>query len=185
MAGFLRFRGFDLLMGASRSDQLATSPLYGGNADYVESLYEQYLNDPASVSAAWREYFARLPQPTAPERSHRAIQDAIAERAQAARQVGVAVAAALDGDASAKQGAVSRLLQIYANRGHLIAKLDPLNLMQRERPKVLGLAYFGLSESDLDTPFFTGSRVGNVPGRATLREIISTLEHVYCGSVGA
>ncbi|MBM4239830.1 MAG: 2-oxoglutarate dehydrogenase E1 component, partial [Gammaproteobacteria bacterium] len=110
-------------MGATRSEQLATSPLYGSNADYVESLYEQYLNDPAGLSPAWREYFAKLPRPAAPEPSHRAIQDAIAARAQVARQVGGAVAAALDGDASAKQGAVSRLVQIYANRGHLVAKL--------------------------------------------------------------
>ena len=172
-------------MGATRSDQLATSPLYGSNADYVESLYEQYLVDPSGVSPAWREYFASLPRPAAPEASHRAIQDAIAARAQAARQVGVAVAAALEGDAGAKQGAVSRLVQIYANRGHLVAKLDPLGLMQRERPRVLDLSYFGLTQVDLDTPFLTGSRVDNVPGRAKLREIIATLEHVYCGSVGA
>jgi 2-oxoglutarate dehydrogenase E1 component len=172
-------------MGATRSDQLATSPLYGSNADYVESLYEQYLVDPSGVSPAWREYFASLPRPAAPEASHRAIQDAIAARAQAARQVGVAVAAALEGDAGAKQGAVSRLVQIYANRGHLVAKLDPLGLMQRERPRVLDLSYFGLTQADLDTPFLTGSRVDNVPGRAKLREIIATLEHVYCGSVGA
>ena len=36
-------------MGDTRGDQIATSALYGGNADYVESLYEQYLADPASV----------------------------------------------------------------------------------------------------------------------------------------
>ncbi|MBM4191740.1 MAG: 2-oxoglutarate dehydrogenase E1 component [Gammaproteobacteria bacterium] len=172
-------------MGASRSDQLASSSLYDGNADYVESIHEQYLNDPASVLATWREYFAHIPEPAGLERSHRAIQGAIAERARAARQVGGAVAAAFDGSSSAKQGAVSRLIQIYANRGHLIARLDPLNLMQRERPKVLSLSYFGLTEGDLDKLFFTGSRVNNVPGRASLREIIATLEHVYCGSVGA
>jgi len=172
-------------MGATRSEQIASSPLYGSNADYVESLYEQYLADPTTVSPTWREYFAKWPQPTRPEASHRAIQDSIAARAQAARQVGGAVAAALDGDASAKQGAVSRLVQIYSNRGHLIAKLDPLGLLRRERPRVLDLDYFGLSDADLDTQFFTGSRVNNVPARATLREIIATLEHVYCGSVGA
>ena len=172
-------------MGATRSDQIASSPLYGSNADYVESLYEQYLADPTTVSPTWREYFAKWPQPTRPEASHRAIQESIAARAQAARQVGGAVAAALDGDASAKQGAVSRLVQIYSNRGHLTAKLDPLGLIRRERPRVLDLDYFGLSEADLDTQFFTGSRVNNVPARATLREIIATLEHVYCGSVGA
>ena len=172
-------------MGATRSEQIASSPLYGSNADYVESLYEQYLADPTTVSPTWREYFAKWPQPTRPEASHRAIQDSIAARAQAARQVGGAVAAALDGDASAKQGAVSRLVQIYSNRGHLIAKLDPLGLLRRERPRVLDLDYFGLSDADLDTQFFTGSRVNNVPARATLREIIASLEHVYCGSVGA
>ena len=32
------------------------------------------------------------------------------------------------GAAGAKQGAVSRLIQVYANRGHLIASLDPLGL---------------------------------------------------------
>ena len=172
-------------MGATRSEQLASSPLYGSNADYVESLYEQYLNDPAGLSPAWREYFAKLPRPAAPEPSHRAIQDAIAARAQVARQVGGAVAAALDGDASAKQGAVSRLVQIYANRGHLVAKLDPLGLTRRERPRVLDLDYFGLTEADLDTQFFTGSRSEKVPARATLREIIAMLDHVYCGTVGA
>ena len=36
-------------MGATRGEQIATSALYGGNADYVESLYEQFLADPASV----------------------------------------------------------------------------------------------------------------------------------------
>jgi len=172
-------------MGATRSEQLSTSPLYGSNADYVESLYEQYLNDPAGLSPAWREYFAKLPRPVAPEPSHRSIQDAIAARAQVAHQAGRAVAASLDGDASAKQGAVSRLVQIYANRGHLVAKLDPLGLARRERPRVLDLDYFGLTEADLDTQYFTGSRSDKVPARASLREIIATLEHTYCGSVGA
>ena len=172
-------------MGATRSEQLATSPLYGSNADYIESLYTQYLADPSAVTPAWREYFAVMPRPAALEASHRAIQDAIAVRAQTARQVGVAASVSLEADTGAKQGAVSRLVQIYANRGHLVAKLDPLGLMQRERPRVLELAYFGLSAADLDTPFLTGSRVNNVPSRAPLREIIATLERVYCGSVGA
>jgi 2-oxoglutarate dehydrogenase E1 component len=149
-------------MGATRSDQIASSPLYGSNADYVESLYEQYLSDPTTVSPTWREYFAKWPQPTRPEASHRAIQESIAARAQAARQVGGAVAAALDGDASAKQGAVSRLVQIYSNRGHLTAKLDPLGLIRRERPRVLDLDYFGLSEADLDTQFFTTEQVRGI-----------------------
>ena len=172
-------------MGATRGDQIATSALYGGNADYVESLFEQYLADPASVEPHWRGYFAALPRPTGPEASHRAIQSAIALRARAARDAGAVVAAAGVDEESARQGAVSRLVQIYANRGHLIAKLDPLGLARRERPRILELAYFGLDESDLDRSFFTGSRVADVPQRSTLREIIAMLERTSCGTVGA
>jgi 2-oxoglutarate dehydrogenase E1 component len=173
-------------MGASRGEQLATSALYGGNADYVESLFEQFLADPASVDPHWREYFAALPRPGGPEPSHRGIQTAIAQRARAARDAGGAVVpVAGDVELSAKQGAVSRLVQIYSNRGHLIARLDPLGLVRRERPRVLDLGYFGLTEADLDLTFVTGSRTPGVPPRATLREIIAMLEHVYCGTVGA
>jgi 2-oxoglutarate dehydrogenase E1 component len=172
-------------MGATRGDQIATSALYGGNADYVESLFEQFLADPASVEPHWRGYFAALPRPAGPEASHRAIQSAIASRARAARDAGAVVAAAGVDEESARQGAVSRLVQIYANRGHLIAKLDPLGIARRERPRILELAYFGLDESDLDRSFFTGSRVADVPQRSTLREIIAMLERTYCGTVGA
>ncbi len=90
-----------------------------------------------------------------------------------------------DMGSAAKQGAVSRMIQIYANRGHLIARIDPLGLMQRPVPKVLGLDYFGLTEADLDTEFLTGSRNGAIKPRLRLREIIDQLKHIYCGTIGA
>jgi 2-oxoglutarate dehydrogenase E1 component len=52
------------------SEQYATSPLYGGNAPYVEALYEQYLRDAGSVSAQWREYFDRIRGDAAAESVH-------------------------------------------------------------------------------------------------------------------
>ncbi len=36
------------------------SQLFGGNAPFVEDLYEQYLFDPTSVDAEWRAYFDKL-----------------------------------------------------------------------------------------------------------------------------
>ena len=83
--------------------------------------------------------------------------------------------------ANEKQAAVARLVQIYGNRGHLIAQIDPLGLLQRPRPRVLTLEYAGLSSADLDTEFYTTSRNDWIPKRATLREIIARLEHIYCG----
>ena len=37
-----------------------TSFLYGGNADYIEELYAKYEDDPNSVDAEWRDFFAQL-----------------------------------------------------------------------------------------------------------------------------
>ena len=171
----------------SLPEQLATTPLSGANADYVEALYEQYLTDPAWIDPTWRSYFDALPAGSPNERAHGPIIAAVAARTQAAPSASAAraAAAAPGGGASEKQAAVSRLMQIYSNRGHLIAQIDPLGLLQRPRPRVLDLDYAGLSDADLDTEFYTATRNEWIGRRATLREIIARLETVYCGHIGA
>ena len=48
--------------GGSSSNDLfaATSFLWGGNAAYVEQLYERFQADPSSVDPEWQAFFARL-----------------------------------------------------------------------------------------------------------------------------
>ena len=133
-------------MNDSLSEQYASSLLYGGNGPYVEALYEQYLRDPGSVAPEWRTYFDRV-RGTANDTAHGPILDSLRERAR----LGVASGSDQRHKANAKQGAVSRLIQVYANRGHLIARLDPLGLTKRPVPKVLELEYFGLSAADRGT----------------------------------
>ena len=161
---------------------LAPTPLFGGNAAFLDTLYEQYLRDPASVEERWRTYFEQLPGERRNERTQGPIEAELAARAREPR-LPAAAAGPLEG--GARQAAVSRLIQIWINRGHLIARLDPLGRTQRPRPHVLDLDYFGLSAADLDTEFFTGSRTRAVPQRMKLREILGELEAIYGGSVGA
>src|SRR5262249_12414707 len=154
-------------MASIDSEQQTAQLLSGGNAPFVEDLYAVYLRDPHAVEARWREYFDALDAPAAS---------------------GDASALAHDAEVAAtteKQGAVSRLVQTMGNRGHLIANIDPLGLMKRERPRVLDPGYVGLGEADLDTEFYTGSRNDWIGKRATLREILARLEQVYCGTIGA
>jgi 2-oxoglutarate dehydrogenase E1 component len=176
-------------MATSLRELTASTPLSGGNAPYVEALYEQYLADPQSVDAAWRDYFRQLQSlkaqhGAAAEQIHSTVQAGIVKRAGAPR-LAAGSSGALSTDAAAKQGAVSRLVQIYANRGHLIAKLDPLGQQKRERPRVLELGYFGLTEADLDTEFLTGSRPNELSKTLKLRELLAQLEYAYCGTIGA
>jgi 2-oxoglutarate dehydrogenase E1 component len=140
-------------MPPSLRELLASTPLSGGNASYVEALYEQFLTDPQSVDGKWREYFLKLKDGSAGEQIHSTVQAGIIQRATRPRMAAMPSQPATE--AAAKQGAVSRLVQIYANRGHLIANLDPLGIQKRPRPRVLELGYFGLSEADLDTEYLT------------------------------
>jgi 2-oxoglutarate dehydrogenase E1 component len=141
---------------------LEPTPLFGGNAEFLDGLYEQYLADPASVAQRWREYFAQLAPPDS-ERAHGPLRAAIAQRAAHGRAAAAAPAA------NAKQAAVSRLIQVWINRGHLLATIDPLALTPRPRPRVLDLEYFHLTPADLETEFYTGSRIEAVPKRLKLR----------------
>ena len=151
-----------------------STPLYGGNADFLDALYAQYLRDPASVELHWRTLFDSLGG--AGDRV-----DTVAQKNPAPLAL-TPTAPSADG---AKQAAVSRLIQIWTNRGHLLAKLDPLGLMQRPKPRVLDLDYFGLGEADLDREFFTGSRTAAIPKRLKLRDILAELERIYAGTIGA
>jgi 2-oxoglutarate dehydrogenase E1 component len=171
-------------MPKSLPELLASTPLSGANASFVEGLYEQYLKDPSSVDDHWRSYFDALGSRVVSERAHSPIIAAVAARAQQSPTRGSAATARV-GVASEKQAAVSRLMQIYSNRGHLVAHIDPLGLLQRPRPRVLDLDYAGLSDADLDTEFYTASRNDWIARHAKLREIISRLEHIYCGHIGA
>jgi 2-oxoglutarate dehydrogenase E1 component len=162
---------------------LEHTPLFGGNAAFLDALYEQYLRDPASVEEQWRRYFESLPGPKGEERAQAPIEAAIAERARQPRR-GEARGSPVP-PVNAKQAAVSRLIQLWTNRAHLIAHLDPLGLLRPPRPHVLDLEYFGLTAADLDCEFFTGSRTEAVPQRMTLRQILKQLEFIYAGPIGA
>jgi 2-oxoglutarate dehydrogenase E1 component len=171
-------------MSQSLADQLATSALSGANADFIEHLYEKFLQDPAAVDPVWSAYFAALKGSSEHEVAHGEVRARLASRPERPPPAASVTAGASE-VASAKQGAVSRLIQVYANRGHLIANLDPLGLQERAKPYVLNLEYFGLSDADLAAEFFTNSRTAAIPARSKLRDILRTLKFIYCDTIGA
>jgi 2-oxoglutarate dehydrogenase E1 component len=169
-------------MSQSSADQLASTALSFGNAGFIEDLYEQFLRDPSSLDPAWRQYFSRFQGRG--EIAHGPIRERLMARAKLPSASPAAARGPADG-ASAKQGAVSRLIQVYMNRGHLIANLDPLGLQERAKPYVLDLQYFGLSDADLETEFFTGSRNDAIPERTKLKNILADLKFIYTDTIGA
>jgi 2-oxoglutarate dehydrogenase E1 component len=173
-------------MSDSLKEQLASTPLFGGNASAVEGLYEQYLDDPAAVPPGWRGYFESMGDPDA-EIVHSKIREELLAEAQAGRRAGLSTTRVSGKAVSSgeKQAAVSRLIQVYSLRGHQIANIDPLGIMDRRMPGVLKLDYLGLTDADMDTEFFTGGLAGTGNERMKLRDILDLLKSIYCGRIGA
>ncbi len=159
---------------------LESSELAAGNADYVESLYEAWLADASSVCAPWRHYFEHCKGQDAAEVSHAA---AIA-RIQTAQKQRHTTPLPLNDAHARKQAGVLRLLTAFRSRGHLAARLDPLNLIDRPPPPDLGLAFHHLSDHDLDSEFDCGTYAGGGT-RLSLRELWARLKNLYTGSIGA
>jgi 2-oxoglutarate dehydrogenase E1 component len=162
----------------------ATSHLSGGNAAYVEQLYEDYLSDPANVPDQWRQWFDQIQTSGTKDQRHSPVKERF-ERL--GRLSGKAAAASHEGEytpeQARRQAGVLRLLNAYRVRGHQKAELDPLGLSHRPEVPDLELGFHGLSDADLGTSFNTGSLAGTTV--LPLKEMIDLLENVYCRSVGA
>lgn len=170
------------------ADWLRSSHIAGGNADYVEALYEEYLAAPNDVDPEWRDFFDRLPrvegniQPDIPHATVRAHFLELARQQRGA--VRATVSDSLATEHERKQIRVVQLISAYRQRGHQNANIDPLGLMAREQVPDLDPAYHHLSAADYDTEFQTGVLyIGKE--MAPLGEIIDALKQTYCGSIGA
>ena len=112
-----------------------------GNASFLDDLYDQYLRDPDSVDPSWREEFANL-QLNLPEPKVR-----LAAVPPVPNAVGLELILR-------KQAAVSRLIDQYRMKGHQAADNNPLRLGALPRIRDLDPRVYGLTEQDMDTPFF-------------------------------
>jgi 2-oxoglutarate dehydrogenase E1 component len=163
----------------------ATSPLYGGNAAFLEDLYERYLHDPESIPPQWRQRFDAWRQAAndQPDISHAPIRDNFRRLAKEKRPGSKTTRQILSPAGAEKQAAVLRLINAHRIRGHQSADLDPLNLRDQKPAPDLLPAYHNLIEADMETVFNTGSLYG--PDRMTLREIITFVTETYRGHFGA
>ncbi|PHS66438.1 MAG: 2-oxoglutarate dehydrogenase E1 component [Thalassobium sp.] len=165
----------------------STSQLAGGNVAYMEELFETYLKDPNEVPEEWRNYFDQLPrvdENTSVDTPHKPIREQFLLISKNQRRSRPVSQGSVSSDHELKQVQVLQLINAYRGRGHQHAKLDPLDLMERQKVPDLDLSFHGLSRADLDTVFKTGSLfIGQ--DEASLSDILAALEMTYCGTVGS
>jgi 2-oxoglutarate dehydrogenase E1 component len=164
------------------------SYLFGGNAPYVEEMYENYLANPGSVPDTWREYFDALQHVPAVDGSqskdvpHLPVINAFAERAKMGGTR--VVMASSDPEMGKKRTAVQQLIAAYRNLGVRWADLDPLKRTERENIPELDPASYGFSDADQEAIFDTSNTFFG-KDKMSLRELLNALRETYCGSIGA
>jgi len=136
---------------------------YLGNADpsAIESIYNQYVENPDSVDVTWKKFFEGFE--FARKNYSQDTATAVPENVQ-------------------KEFGVIALINGYRTRGHLFTKTNPV----RERRKYFptnDIGNFGLAVADLEKVFLAGNEIGIGPSK--LKDIIAHLELTYCESVGA
>ncbi|XP_043191296.1 2-oxoglutarate dehydrogenase, mitochondrial-like isoform X4 [Amphibalanus amphitrite] len=172
----------------------------GSNSSYVEEMYVQWLRDPSSVHASWDAYFSRTAGGAGPGAAYMAPPSLAAPSANSL-PVSALVAPMVGGAARVPGAAASEntiadhlsvvgVIRSYQIRGHLVARLDPLEIERKPVETASEIVVRGymqnFDEQDMDTVFqlpsstFIGGREKALP----LREIVNRLEQAYCRSIG-
>src|SRR5690606_26216903 len=133
----------------------------GENAEYIDSQYQLYKQDPQSVEFGWQKFF---------------------EGFDFGREASGTSGNEVAPEQFLKEVNVLNLIDGYRQRGHVFTKTNPVRERRKHLP-TLALENFGLSDADLDTVFNSGVQIGI--GAAKLSDIIAFLEQTYCGSIGA
>ncbi len=165
-------------------DEWENSYLFGGNALYIEALYESFLNNPHSVSSHWQTYFEALQKQSANAQqdvAHTPIRQSftgLLKKNRTQSSADASVQAAL----LKKQVAVLRLIGAYRLLGLHQATLDPLSRMDIDPVPELVPECYGLINADMALPFNISYQEHSP--RLPLSEIIARFKQTYCGSIG-
>uniref|UniRef100_A0A2K5DWT8 oxoglutarate dehydrogenase (succinyl-transferring) n=1 Tax=Aotus nancymaae TaxID=37293 RepID=A0A2K5DWT8_AOTNA len=161
----------------------------GGGSSYMEEMYFAWLENPQSVHKSWDSFFRKAseeassgsaqPQPTSVARDSRS---AVSSRTKTSKLV-------------EDHLAVQSLIRAYQIRGHHVAQLDPLGILDADLDSFVPsdlittidkLAFYDLQEADLDKEFQLPMTtfIGGSENTLSLREIIRRLESTYCQHIG-
>ncbi|XP_050306621.1 2-oxoglutarate dehydrogenase complex component E1 isoform X5 [Anthonomus grandis grandis] len=176
--------------------------LNGSSSQYVEDMYNAWLRDPASVHASWDAFFRNsqtggagysAPPSLAPPRKNEVPLGAVIPSLGASGALG---ASGISEKIIDDHLAVQAIIRSYQQRGHLVAKVDPLGIMFSDKTETISdvmgsipaeiARQHKLDENDMDRVFKLPSTtfIGGKEKALPLREILRRLELAYCRHIG-
>ena len=166
-----------------------TGFLSKSNSAFIEQMYLQYINRDPNLPVSWKNYFDEIGDEVdiivneingpswSPKKRKILIKD-LQDTAEGNDQT--SELEIIKSNANSIKAVA--LIRSYRQRGHLIAKLDPLGMMKSEYLDELHPESYGFKKDDYNKKIFldgvTNKQYSNI------KEILKFLKDKYCGSIG-
>ena len=171
-----------------------TSFLQGVNGPFIKDLYLKYLQNPKSIPQSWAEFFNGLDEnqedikkeilgPSwAPKKNIQTIisKNEFAKKSSPINDTSISQ----ESYEQEKEQSVKAiaLIRAYRIRGHLIADLDPLGMMERKYLHELHPSDHGFKKEDYNKKIYVGEYMDRQ--YSSINELLSFLRKTYCLTIG-
>jgi 2-oxoglutarate dehydrogenase E1 component len=143
------------------------SALANAHPSYIESLYNNWKQNPTAIAADWEQFFTGF--------------DYAVANGETSTPTEGGVVQGVSNEKLRKELAVATIIDGYRHRGHLLADTNPIR-KRKDRQPHLDFREWGLEDSDLDQAFYAGKLIGLE--NATLRQIVAKLNAIYAAHIG-
>ena len=176
-----------------------TSFLNKSNSAFIEQMYLKFINKDADLPDSWKDYFEGIGDelntianeingPSWGPKKNKVNIDELQKKIDQEDVDSISnnlsiktihVNSSRSNEDSIK--AVS-MIRSYRQRGHLIAKLDPLELIKSDYLDELHPESFGFKKEDYEKNIYLGGVINRE--NSNIKEILGFLKKTYCGPVG-
>jgi 2-oxoglutarate dehydrogenase E1 component len=173
-----------------------TSFLNKSNSSFIEEMYLRFIEKDSTLPESWKDYFESLGEDLASvakeiegptwQPNRKEININIEEYKKELETTVESLSSDINDQNSEQSKADSikaiALIRAYRIRGHLIANLDPLGMMERKYLHELHPEDHGFKKEDYNKKIFLHSYLDK--SYASINELISFLKSIYCSSIG-
>ena len=173
-----------------------TSFLSKSNSLFIEEMYLKFIKNDPTLAQNWKDYFRSLDEDLKSvvkeiegpswQPNKKKININIEEYKKELETTVESLSSDINDQNSEQSKADSikaiALIRAYRIRGHLIANLDPLGMMERKYLHELHPEDHGFKKEDYNKKIFLHSYLDK--SYASINELISFLKSIYCSSIG-
>jgi len=174
-----------------------TSFLNKSNSAFIEEMYLKYLNKDSNLADSWIEYFQGIKdemdivindingpswKPKGKRINTNNVEKIIEKNGNGLNVRSDKFNFQVVANSNKESISAVALIRAYRLRGHLLAKLDPLGMMQTDYLDELHPEYYGFDKKNYDKKIELNGVINK--DKASIREILQFLKKTYCGPVG-